>query len=58
MAHVKKFNSTYTLDGSDVYVTGNLIVQGAQTTISTTNTVINDKIITLNNKYYSIKYTT
>lgn len=49
MAHVKKFNSTYTLDGSDVYVTGNLIVQGAQTSISTTNTEINDKIITLNN---------
>lgn len=49
MAHVKKFNSTYTLDGSDVYVTGNLIVQGAQTSISTTNTEIADNIIILNN---------
>ena len=48
MAHVKKFNSTYTLDGSDVYVTGNLIIQGSQTSVSTTNTDINDKIITVN----------
>jgi hypothetical protein len=48
MAHVKKFNSTYTLDGSDVYVTGNLIVQGNSTSISTTNTDIEDRIITLN----------
>lgn len=48
MATVKKFNSTYTLDGSDVYVTGNLVVQGNTTSISTTNTDIKDRIITLN----------
>lgn len=48
MAHVKKFNSTYTLDGSAVYVTGDLIVQGNSTSISTTNTDIKDRIITLN----------
>lgn len=48
MAHVKRFNSTYTLDGSDVVVTGNLLVQGETTTISTTNAEITDKIVLLN----------
>ena len=48
MATVKRFDSTYTIDGPDVYVTGNLNVQGAQTSISTTNTTINDRVITLN----------
>ena len=48
MAHVKRFNSTYTLEGSDVVVLGNLLVQGNTTTISTTNAEITDKILLLN----------
>ena len=48
MATVKKFNSTYTLDGPAVTVTGNLNVYGNTTQISTTNTSVTDVILTLN----------
>jgi hypothetical protein len=57
MAIVKNLNADYlidangndiTLDSSDVYVVGNLVVQGNTTTISTTNTDIEDNFIRLN----------
>jgi len=57
MAIVKRLNSNYTiqaasnditLDSSEVFVTGNLVVQGATTTISTTNTEIEDNLLRLN----------
>lgn len=57
MAIVKRLNSDYTiqaasnditLDSSEVFVTGNLVVQGATTTISTTNTEIEDNLLRLN----------
>jgi hypothetical protein len=49
MATDKKLNTSYTLDTSDVYITGNLTVQGIQTSVQTTDTFITDKIFTLNN---------
>jgi len=49
MAAVKRLNTSYTIDTTDVIITGNLTVQGSQTAIETTNTVITDRIITLNN---------
>jgi hypothetical protein len=59
MALIKRFNTSYTLksinandtvtmDTSLVTITGNLIVLGNQTSLSTTNTAIFDNIITLN----------
>lgn len=48
MATVKKLNTPYTIDTTDVFITGNLIVLGANTSVSTTNTDIKDNIITLN----------
>lgn len=48
MATTKKFNTSYTLDGPDVYVTGNLNIAGTQTTIHTANTTITDNLIVLN----------
>ena len=48
MAAVKKFNTTYTLDTTDVYVTGNLHVAGVYDTTTVTNTNIQDKDIALN----------
>ena len=48
MATVKKLNTTYTLDTTEVIVTGNLTIQGTQTTISSINTTITDKTLTLN----------
>jgi hypothetical protein len=48
MATVKRLNTSYTIDTTDVIVTGNLTVLGTQTTLETTNTVINDNIIVLN----------
>jgi hypothetical protein len=48
MAAVKRLNTSYTIDTTDVYITGNLTVQGAQTTISTTNMAIKDNIVVLN----------
>jgi len=57
MAIVKNLNSDYflrtngndiTLDSSDVYVVGNLIVSGNSTTISTTNTDVEDNLLRLN----------
>lgn len=48
MATVKKLNSSYTIDTTDVIITGNLTVQGTQTSVETTDTVIKDKTITLN----------
>lgn len=48
MAAVKKLNTTYTLDTTDVYVTGNLHVAGVYDTTTVTNTNIEDKDIALN----------
>ena len=48
MAAVKKFNTSYTLDTTDVYVTGNLHVSGVYDTTTVTNTNIQDKDIALN----------
>lgn len=49
MAAVKKLNTSYTIDTTDVIITGNLTVQGIQTSVESTDTVITDKTITLNN---------
>jgi hypothetical protein len=49
MATVKRLNTSYTIDTTDVIVTGNLTVLGTQTTLETTDTAINDNIIILNN---------
>lgn len=48
MATVKKLNTTYTLDTTDVIITGNLTVQGTQTLVESTDTIIKDRIIVLN----------
>ena len=48
MAAVKKLNTSYTIDTTDVIITGNLTVQGSQTAIQTTNTSLQDNIIVLN----------
>jgi hypothetical protein len=57
MSIVKRTNSNYTinvngnditLESSEVFVTGNLVVQGATTSISTTNTEIEDNVLRLN----------
>ena len=48
MAAVKRFNTTYTLDTTDVYLTGNLHVLGVYDTTNVTNTNVEDKDITLN----------
>ena len=48
MAAVKKLNTTYTLDTSEVIITGNLTVQGVQTSLETTNSTLKDNIIVLN----------
>ena len=48
MAAVKKLNTSYTIDTTDVIITGNLTVNGSQTAIESINTVLKDNIITLN----------
>jgi len=48
MAAVKKLNTQYTLDTTDVYVTGNLHVAGVYDTTTVTNTNVQDRDITLN----------
>jgi hypothetical protein len=48
MAAVKKLNTSYTIDTTDVIITGNLTVQGSQTAIETTNTTLKDNVIVLN----------
>lgn len=48
MAAVKKLNTSYTLDTTDVYLTGNLHVAGVYDTTTVTNTNVEDKDITLN----------
>jgi len=48
MAAVKKLNTTYTLDTTDVYLTGNLHVLGVYDTTNVTNTNVQDKDIALN----------
>lgn len=48
MAAVKRINTSYTIDTTDVIITGNLTVQGSQTAIQTTNTTLKDNIIVLN----------
>lgn len=49
MATVKKFNTSYTIDGPDVYITGNLTTLGNTTQVETQNTTIRDNVIVLNN---------
>ena len=48
MAAVKRLNTTYTLDTTDVFLTGNLHVLGVYDTTNVTNTNIQDKDIVLN----------
>jgi hypothetical protein len=48
MAAVKRLNTSYTIDTTDVIITGNLTVQGSQTAIETTNTTLKDNVIVLN----------
>lgn len=50
MAITKKVNTDYTIDATDHEVTiiGNLTVQGATTTVSSTDTEIADRVIILN----------
>ena len=48
MAAVKRLNTTYTLDTTDVFLTGNLHVLGVYDTTNVTNTNVEDKDITLN----------
>ena len=49
MATVKQFNTIYTIDGPQTIIKGNLIVEGAQTSVTSTDTYITDKLINLNN---------
>ena len=48
MAAVKRLNTSYTLDTTDVYLTGNLHVLGVYDTTNVTNTNVEDKDIALN----------
>ena len=48
MAAVKKLNTIYTIDTTDVYLTGNLHVLGVYDTTNVTNTNVQDKDIALN----------
>lgn len=48
MATVKKLNSSYTIDTTDVILTGNLTVAGTYDTLNVTNTNIVDKDLALN----------
>lgn len=48
MATVKRLNSTYTIDTTDVYITGNLHVTGAYDTVNVTDSKILDANIFLN----------
>ena len=48
MAAVKKLNTSYTIDSTDVTITGNLTVFGTRTTIQSVNASIKDNSIVLN----------
>ena len=48
MAAVKRLNTTYTLDTTDVFLTGNLHVLGVYDTTNVTNTNVADRTIALN----------
>jgi hypothetical protein len=48
MAAVKRLNTSYTIDTTDVIITGNLTVNGTQTAIESANTVLKDNIMFLN----------
>jgi hypothetical protein len=48
MATIKNFNTSYTLNGPQVTVTGNLIVLGNTTQVQSANTSILDNYITIN----------
>jgi len=49
MATVKRFNTIYTIDGPQTIIKGNLVVEGVQTSVTSTDTYITDKLINLNN---------
>jgi hypothetical protein len=48
MPSTKRLNGTYTIDSTDVYLTGNLNVAGVYNTTTVDNTTIKDRDITLN----------
>ena len=48
MATVKNFNTSYTLQGPAVTITGNLTVLGNTTTVTSNNITLTDNIIVLN----------
>jgi hypothetical protein len=48
MATVKRLNTDYTIESGNVIINGNLIVNGVQTSVTSTNTVITDKTLMLN----------
>jgi hypothetical protein len=49
MATYKRFNTIYTIDGPQTIIKGNLVVEGVQTSVTSTDTYITDKLINLNN---------
>ena len=49
MATVKSFNTSYTLKGPIVTITGNLTVLGNTTTVNSNNITLTDNVIVLNN---------
>jgi hypothetical protein len=49
MATVKNFNTSYTLQGPAVTITGNLTVLGNTTTVTSNNIALTDNILILNN---------
>ena len=49
MATVKSFNTSYTLKGPMVTITGNLTVLGNSTTVNSNNITLTDNVIVLNN---------
>ena len=49
MATVKSFNTSYTLRGPAVTITGNLTVLGNSTTVNSNNITLTDNVIVLNN---------
>ena len=48
MATVKRVSGDYTINSQLVTINGNLVVTGNTTTINTTETVVQDNVITLN----------
>ena len=49
MPAIKKVNDHYYITAPEVTITGNLTVSGAQASVTSTDSVITDKVIVLNN---------